>query len=427
MLINSIIRFTIEAGICLVSLYLLYWFFLRKETFYQLNRFYLISAIIFSFVLPLLELPILNKGLEAEFMTSVSSIRQSIIPVELLQPEQALSIQSHPFNWIAIILAIYFLGTVFLIARMVYGIVKILMIKREGIEEHFDDYTIIYTERNISPFSFYKYVFLRESLHYGEAKDSILHHENVHIIQRHTYDNIFIEFAVAIFWFNPIIWFYKEAIKSTHEYLADEGAISRGDNQFYYKFLMLEQVLGNPEISVSNSFASRIRKRLVRINREPSKTAARRKILFVIPLIFVLTFLFAGQDPNRPTISQYPPIIYDSDSIPVFYMGQHVYNMEGEDPATFKGGPYQDFETYVSKQLTETEVKAKPGTRGLVIVKFIVDYTGEVSFARAVLADDPEIEAESLRIIKSSPKWEPATMNGEDVHTVFIWPLRFAQ
>jgi hypothetical protein len=134
------------------------------------------------------------------------------------------------------------------------------------------------------------------------------------------------------------------------------------------------------------------------------------------------------QDSIETVSSEYAPIIYDKDSIPVFYMGQHVYNMEGEVPATFLGGPFQDnFRNYVSQQLSETEVKAKPGTRGLVIVAFIVDYTGEVSFARAVLADDPEIEAEAIRIIKSSPKWEPATMNGEDVNTVFIYPFRFPQ
>ena len=127
---------------------------------------------------------------------------------------------------------------------------------------------------------------------------------------------------------------------------------------------------------------------------------------FCIQMLAVI-FLFAscGRNKGKETIiensimqdsietvsSEYPPIIYDKDSIPVFYMGQHVYSMEGEVPATFMGGPIQDtFKSYVSQQLSESEVKAKPGTRGLVIVKFIVDYTGEVSFARAVLADDAE-------------------------------------
>ena len=134
------------------------------------------------------------------------------------------------------------------------------------------------------------------------------------------------------------------------------------------------------------------------------------------------------QDSTQTVSSEYPPIIYDKDSIPVLYLGQHVYIDEGQVPATFMGKPFLDsFKDYIFQHLSESEVKARPGSRGLVIVKFIVDYTGEVSFARAVLADGPEIEAEAIRIIKSSPKWEPAKMDGEEVSMVFAWTFRFPQ
>ena len=133
-----------------------------------------------------------------------------------------------------------------------------------------------------------------------------------------------------------------------------------------------------------------------------------------------------AQDSIHSVSSEYPPIIYGDDSIPVFYMGQDVYGADVEVPPTFRGGHYQDFGIYVSQQLNQSKVKAKAGNRGLVMVKFIVDYTGEVSFARAVLADDTVLEAEAIRIIKSSPKWEPAKMNGENANLVVTWPIRFA-
>ncbi len=140
----------------------------------------------------------------------------------------------------------------------------------------------------------------------------------------------------------------------------------------------------------------------------------------------ITTKNLVSQDTLQVVSSAFPPIVYDSDSIPVFYMGQDVYGADVEAPPTFNGGHYQDFGIYVSQQLSQTKVKAKAGNRGLVMVKFIVDYTGEVSFARAVLSDDPVLEAEAIRIIKSSPKWEPAKMNGKDANLVVTWPLRFA-
>ena len=132
-----------------------------------------------------------------------------------------------------------------------------------------------------------------------------------------------------------------------------------------------------------------------------------------------------SQDSSISFLSHDSSIIYDSDSIPIFYMGQDVYGAEVEVPPTFQGKHYQEFGKYVNQQIEQSTVKAQPKSRGLVMVKFIVDYTGQVSFARAVLADGPEIEAEAIRIIKSSPKWEPAKMDGKDANLVVTWPLRF--
>jgi len=49
------IKFLIESSICLSLLYGVYWFFLRKEKLLGLNRYYLIGAVFFSLVIPLLE------------------------------------------------------------------------------------------------------------------------------------------------------------------------------------------------------------------------------------------------------------------------------------------------------------------------------------------------------------------------------------
>lgn len=45
--------------------------------------------------------------------------------------------------------------------------------------------------------------------------------ELVHIRQLHSYDNILIELFLALFWFNPFMWLLKNAMRDTHEYLAD--------------------------------------------------------------------------------------------------------------------------------------------------------------------------------------------------------------
>lgn len=424
---NSILRFIFESGICLVSFYLLFWILLRRETFYQLNRVYLISTLVISIVLPLLHFPFPVRGADAEFIPSISSVGQSILPSAIIPSEPGELTLSTQFNWFRITVFVYFLGATVMLAKIGFGIAKILKIRGEGIIDSTDTFNIVFTKRNISPFSFFNYVFLRETLKESANVASILDHEYVHIRQRHSYDNVFIELVLAFFWFNPIIWLYREAIKDTHEYLADDGAIENGNNLLAYKSFMLEQVLINPEFPVSNSFASRIRKRVVMINLGPSKTAAKVKLLFAIPMTLVLSILVAGQETNINQEPQYPPIVYDWDSIPNFYMGQDVYRFP-EETATFNGGPWQDFGKYISEQMKTTEVRAQPGSRGLVIVSFIIDYNGDLSYAHAVLEDASELEEEAIRIVKaSSKKWKPAKQDGEDVSSVFVYPFRFAQ
>jgi outer membrane biosynthesis protein TonB len=108
-------------------------------------------------------------------------------------------------------------------------------------------------------------------------------------------------------------------------------------------------------------------------------------------------------------------------------MGQDVYRFP-EQTATFNGGAWQDFDKYISEQMKNTDVRAQPGSRGLVIVSFIIDYKGNLSYAHAVLSDAPELEEEAIQIVKaSSKKWKPAKQDGENVSSVFVYPFRFAQ
>jgi len=424
---HSILRYIVESGICLISFYLLYWILLRRETFYQLNRVYLISTLVISIVLPLLHIPFPVEISDAAFIPSISSVGQSILPSAIIPSEHGVPNQSTQFNWFGITVVVYLLGTAVMLAKTGFGIAKILKIIGEGIIDNIDAFNIVYTKRNISPFSFFNYVFLMETQKEGANVASILDHEYVHIRQRHTYDNVFIELVLAFYWFNPIIWLYREAIKDTHEYLADDGVIENGNSLLAYKSFILEQVFINPEFPVSSSFASRIRKRVVMINLGPSKTAAKVKVLLAIPMTFILSVLFAGQDYKLTQEPQYPPIVYDWDSTPIFYMGQDVYRFP-EEPATFNGGPWQDFGKYVSEKMETTDVRAQPGSRGLVIVSFIIDFKGDLSYAHAVLSDAPDLEEEAIRIINSSSKkWKSAKQDGEDVSSVFVYSFRFAQ
>ncbi len=56
---NEFWQYQFQSGITLILLFGIYWFLLRKETFFKIHRFFLLAAGIISLVLPLINFSIL--------------------------------------------------------------------------------------------------------------------------------------------------------------------------------------------------------------------------------------------------------------------------------------------------------------------------------------------------------------------------------
>ena len=59
---SSILLYLLESTICLSLLYPVYWFFLRRDTFFHMNRFYLLAMVFFSMFVPVLPLHLVSSG-----------------------------------------------------------------------------------------------------------------------------------------------------------------------------------------------------------------------------------------------------------------------------------------------------------------------------------------------------------------------------
>ncbi len=225
MTINDLIVFIYESGICLAILFAMYWLFLRRETYFRFNRFYLLSTIIIAFTLPLGNLAFFENGNGVSAMGGISSVVDTIRIPAVTIAAGSDSALSQSFNWPYLAIVIYLIGASLLIVRTILGIVRVTILKKKGEVVYKDAYSIVYMKQKLAPFSFLRTIYLNEALADGPDKSSIISHERIHIRQKHTYDNLFVEFFLAIFWFNPFMWFLKGALRNTHEYLADNGVL----------------------------------------------------------------------------------------------------------------------------------------------------------------------------------------------------------
>jgi Ca-activated chloride channel family protein len=94
-----------------------------------------------------------------------------------------------------------------------------------------------------------------------------------------------------------------------------------------------------------------------------------------------------------------------------------------EEPARFQGGDLTNFVKWVQKNLKMPQ-KHIAGTFK-VYAMFTVDETGKITDVKIVRGVDPELDNEVIRVLKSSPLWEPAKQSGNAVKQNFTIPVEF--
>jgi len=94
--------------------------------------------------------------------------------------------------------------------------------------------------------------------------------------------------------------------------------------------------------------------------------------------------------------------------------------------ATFPGGE-NGWRTFLENNLkADVPVRRKaPAGQYMVVVQFIVDKQGNLSDIRPLTNLGYGMEKEVVRVLRKSPKWQPAMMNGQPVKAYRKQPLTF--
>jgi len=296
---NESLLYLLKSGICVSLFYLIYRTFLKKETFFSVNRLILIMAIPASLAIP--------------FIKISSPIAASSLIEGPYIAEKSTAAPASQFGLPQILLSIYIAGVAFFVIRFIYRLFQLfLMIKKCGYHIY-DGVKIVVTEKDIAPFSFFNYFFINKDDIKNPDFDRIMAHELVHIRQYHSIDLILLELFTTFQWFNPFVWPYKESLKETHEYLADQAVIAQGCSKTKYQLLIFEQLVGLNLFEFTNNFnQSLLKRRITMMAKIKSKGRAKFKVLLILPVIALLVLAFAesrpvadhnGKDPAGKAVS----------------------------------------------------------------------------------------------------------------------------
>ena len=291
---ETIFTFLLKASSGIVLFYLIYWFFLRKETFYTANRWFLLIALFAAIFLPIFpfQYSVLADPENSETVLKSISDTFKNIPVGTTS-----EIPDKQFNWQQAVLMIYITGAaLFLLRLLIQTFILIRLMIKHRIKS-LDGIRVVENEKYGLPFSFFNVLFYNPKFHTQEDLPEILAHEKVHIRENHWFDLLFIELLTVIFWFNPFIWFFEHSIKQNHEYLADKGVLAQGHNAGRYQALLINQLMGMQIIGITNNLNFALNTNRLKMMTK-KKTSRWIGIKFALALPAIALLLFAFAEPN---------------------------------------------------------------------------------------------------------------------------------
>lgn len=410
------IAILIKSTLCLFLLLGVYKLFLEKEKMSRFNRFYLLGSIVFSFVIPFLKFDIELGN------------QNAIIPnaLQVVQGE-TITITNETSIWPTLFWIFYGIITSLFLFRFGKNLFEIISKIRTNPKEKYQNAILVLIEEKILPHTFLNYIFINKSdFENRNIEDELYTHELTHVRQRHTLDVLFIEFLKTLFWFNPILIFFKKAIQLNHEFLADEKVVTSYNNVPFYQSLLLEKASWNSNFYLASNLNFLVtKKRLIMMTKTTSQSRALLKKLAVVPVLAGLIFISCSKNVYNAKTSQNKNAIVKK--LEPTNGNTNLKKLKESDIYTspevipeFPGG-MSAFGQYVSK---EFKIPSELNQSGNILASFVVETDGNLSNINIIRDLGFGTGEETLRLLRNSPKWSPGMQNGKPVRVAYNLPIR---
>lgn len=305
--------YLLESALCLACFYGFYHLALRRETFFQWSRAYLLVTPLLAMLLPALNIR-LNHSRNAESFSAQPlaeklSAVQPVLPT-LVEQAQSSPVALHRYDWSqpvaegwSVSLAdalwwVYGLGAVVLLVVLALRFGRLLWLLRRCRRERQGAVTFATSEEEEVPLaSFFGYVFWNKNAQLSESQQLLLEHELVHVRQRHSFDVLLMELMVVLQWFNPLMHTFRRSLCAVHEYIADDYVVRHTRQRRAYATLLVQQAAAGTRApsgaGLVNTFHSLIKQRLIMLAKRPSRPLRRLKFALALPLAAGLMLLFS--------------------------------------------------------------------------------------------------------------------------------------
>ena len=246
---NALITYIVASVVSLGVFYAAYMVLLRKEPLFRFNRVYLLSALLLSYLIPLITLlP------ESVIFPAGNAPGSGFIKTISLSPVVISATESKIPSLAGILGYIYFIGVTYFAARLMIRLLSIYKLKKNGIRSDENKRSILWSDSSIPPFSFFRTIYLPVNLKDAIHLNEVIRHEQVHIDSLHSFDIAFTQVMQIVCWVNPFIPLLEKSLREIHEFEADKAVICAGTDPVAYTKILFSQDKSALAIVLGNNF-----------------------------------------------------------------------------------------------------------------------------------------------------------------------------
>lgn len=447
----------------------------KRDTFFTLNRMYLIGTLLASLLLPFIQIDLLRQVIPQYYMINLPEVilGESIQQTALLSLSPVvLNGEPHAIPWVIVS---YLAGVSFFMVFFIYKLLILRRLRKEATITSINGFTIFILKNSSDAFSFNQSIYLGDQLNETQ-KPQIITHELVHVKERHTLDLVGLELLKIIFWFNPFLYLYRSRLYTLHEYIADTKSVALLGKKAYYQQL-LNTVFDTENIQFINQFFnySLIKKRILMLQKSKSNRILRLKYVVLFPIIATMLLYISCSsehygDPSLNSVDEQSSpkapmelikdlrdaimvtggltdeeekalkvlLIKDGEDLSkhedIISALEIPFNIIDKVPTTsdcVTATNNKDRKTCVSNAI-KTYINANFDVKAVetyaqngenrIYVRFKIDDTGTVVDVEA-RGPAPQLEKEAKRVVRSLPKMIPGEHQGKKVGVLYSLPI----
>ena len=268
--------------LCSGILYAYYFWVQRNQKMHDFNRYYLLGSLGISLLLPLFSFTVNLK--QAEWPQKLQAVYYTV--------EDNIVVSTKASTSFSMVQIIYLIGAVIsaiLVCKLIYSFYRLIEVKKKSHPQKEQGLLLIMTKHPAAPFSFFRWLFWQQEIDlHSQMGQQIWRHELYHIQAKHSWDLLFVELLICVFWFNPFLYAYRKEIKTVQEFQADAFASNDIDSEHYAKLLLWQAISGKTAAIITPFFHHQLKRRIAMLSQiKKTKNQAYRKMT-VAPIVLLL-------------------------------------------------------------------------------------------------------------------------------------------